>query len=138
MLPGRYDVTVSGTGTDIHLDAPDTHIPLPTRLQGVIGPTVDKKFIAGFRPDHLELGDLGSSAATIKGRADVVEYLGAQELLHVSAAGKDLVAIVNASNAVRPGDDITLSLPLDKLHLFDAESGISITEYVRAGKPVAI
>ena len=132
------DVTVSGTGTDVHLDAPDTHIPLPTRLQSVIGPTTDKKFVAGFRPDHLEVGDLGTNSATIKGRADVVEYLGAQELLHISAAGKDLVAIIDAENAVRPGDQITLSLPLDKLHLFDADSGISITEYVRTGQAITV
>ena len=132
------DVTVSGTGADVHLDAADTHIPLPARLQSVIGPTTDKKFVAGFRPDHLEVGDLGTNAATIKGRADVVEYLGAQELLHISAAGKDLVAIIDAENAVRPGDQITLSLPLDKLHLFDADSGISITEYVRTGQAITV
>ncbi len=46
----------------------------------------------------------------------------------MSAAGKDLVAIVNASRQVRPGDDISLTLPLDKLHLFDAETGISVIQ----------
>jgi multiple sugar transport system ATP-binding protein len=132
------DVTVSGSGSDIHLDAPDTHIPLPPRLQSVIGPTTNKTFIAGFRPDHLEVGDLGTSAATIHGRADVVEYLGAQQLLHITASGKDIVAIVNATANVRPGDELTLSLPLDKLHLFDAETGVSITEYVRKAPPAAV
>ena len=33
---------------------------------------------------------------------------------------------VNASHAVRSGDNLTLSLSLDKLHLFDAESGVSL------------
>nr|MDP9482052.1 TOBE domain-containing protein [Chloroflexota bacterium] len=71
-------------------------------------------------------GEGGSAAATIRGRADVVEYLGAQELLHVSAAGKDLVAIVDAEHRVNPGDQLTLRLPLDKLHVFDTESGLSL------------
>ena len=31
------------------------------------------------------------------GNADVVEYLGNEELLHVTAAGQDLVAIVDSS-----------------------------------------
>jgi multiple sugar transport system ATP-binding protein len=125
------EVTVSGSGEGVTLEAPGARIPLPARLRGVIGDTANKTFIAGFRPDHLEVGDQGSGAATIHGRADVVEYLGAQQLLHVTTAGKDLVAIVNATHNVRPGDELTLSLPLDKLHLFDAETGVSITEYVR-------
>jgi multiple sugar transport system ATP-binding protein len=82
--------------------------------------------VAGFRPDHFDLGDGGPATATIRGRADVVEYLGAQELLHVSAAGKDLVAIVDAENKVQPGQDLTLRLPLDKLHVFDIETGLSL------------
>ena len=108
------------------LEAPDMTIPVPERLRSIVGPTTGRTLIAGFRPDHLELTDGGATAARIRGRADVVEYLGAQELIHVSAAGKDLIAIVNASHAVRSGDNLTLSLSLDKLHLFDAETGVSL------------
>ena len=64
---------------------------------------------------------------TIPGRADVVEYLGNEELLHVTAAGKDIVAIVGSDHRVKPGDMLNLILPLSKLHLFDAESGLSLT-----------
>ena len=35
---------------------------------------------------------------------DVVEFLGNEELLHVSVGEHDLVAIVDASKRVRPGD----------------------------------
>jgi ABC-type sugar transport system ATPase subunit len=55
-----------------------------------------------------------------------VEYLGNEELLHVSAAGQDVVAIVDSSHRVRPGDIVNLVLPLDKLHLFDGESGLTL------------
>ena len=61
------------------------------------------------------------------GRADVVEYLGNEELLHVTAAEKDIVAIVDSSHRVKPDDVLKLILPLSKLHLFDAESGLSLT-----------
>jgi len=122
------DVTISGTGDAMTIEAPDATIPIPDRLRPAIGRVTSGKLVAGFRPDHLDIGTGGPDVATIHGRADVVEYLGAQELLHVSAAGKDHVAIVNASRQVHPGDDINLVLPLDKLHLFDSETGMSVAQ----------
>ena len=64
---------------------------------------------------------------TVPGHAEVVEYLGNEELLHVTAFGQDIVAIVDSDNRVKPGDVLQLLLPYSKLHLFDAESGASLT-----------
>ena len=82
--------------------------------------------IAGFRPEHLELTDLPGPQATMQGTADVVEYLGNEELLHVTVDGHEVVAIVDSSHRVRPGDVVQLRLPADKLHLFTTDSGLSI------------
>jgi ABC-type sugar transport system ATPase subunit len=92
-----------------------------------------KALVAGFRPEHLELGDL-SQAAGIRAKADVVEYLGNEELLHVTVEGHegDVVAVVGSDHHVRPGDIIELKLPLDRLHLFDAESGDAVPHSVAA------
>ena len=68
-------------------------------------------------------GAAGDDSATIQVKADVVEYLGNEELLHVTAGAKELVAVVGAEHRVRPGDIINLVLPMEKLHLFDAETG---------------
>ena len=64
----------------------------------------------------------GTEVATVQARADVVEYLGNEELLHIEVAGQDLVAIVSSERRVRPGDVVTLHIPLEKMHLFDAAS----------------
>ncbi len=82
--------------------------------------------IAGFRPEHLELGELGGAVGTVQGKADVVEYLGNEELLHVSVQGRDIVAIVDSSHGVHPGDIVNLQLPTDKLHLFNVETGLAL------------
>ncbi len=79
-----------------------------------------------MRPEHLDMGVAGDDAATIQVKADVVEYLGNEELLHVTAGAKELVAVVGAEHRVRPGDIINLVLPMEKLHLFDAETGASL------------
>jgi multiple sugar transport system ATP-binding protein len=105
--------------------------PVPSRYAaGVNG---GKALVAGFRPEHLELGDL-SQAAGIRAKADVVEYLGNEELLHVTVEGHegDVVAVVGSDHHVRPGDIIELKLPLDRLHLFDAESGDAVPHSVAA------
>src|SRR5438445_622510 len=100
---------------------------LPHRFANSVGATSGRKLVAGFRPEHLDLDPIEGDIVTLPGRADVVEYLGNEELLHVSAADKDIVAIVGSDHRVKPGDVLTLNLPLTKLHLFDAESGVSLT-----------
>ena len=122
------DVTVDGSGDTARLVGPgDWALPTPPRLRGIAGDIAGKKLVAGFRPEHLEMSELGGNSASFQARADVVEYLGHEELLHVSAAEQDIVAIVDSENHVRSGDIIKLSLPLDKLHLFDAENGAALT-----------
>ncbi|HET7027628.1 MAG TPA: sn-glycerol-3-phosphate ABC transporter ATP-binding protein UgpC [Candidatus Limnocylindrales bacterium] len=95
--------------------------PIPSRYGQIDG---GRELVAGFRPEHLELGDL-SDAAGIRAKADVVEYLGDQELLHVTVEDHegDVVAIVSSEHRVKPGDVLELKLPLEKLHLFDRASG---------------
>jgi multiple sugar transport system ATP-binding protein len=122
------DVTVDGVGETARLVGPgDWAVPTPSRLRGIAGDIAGKKLVAGFRPEHLEIGEIGGDSATFQARADVVEYLGHEELLHVSAANQDIVAIVDSEHRVRPGDVIKLALPLSKLHLFDAETGEALT-----------
>jgi multiple sugar transport system ATP-binding protein len=121
------NVTLEGSGGEAKLvGAGGFTLSLPTRLSQSVGAATGRKVIAGFRPEHLELNEAGPNAATFSGRADVVEYLGNEELLHVTAADQDIVAIVDSSHRVKPGDDLKLALPYEKLHLFDGESGVSL------------
>jgi multiple sugar transport system ATP-binding protein len=113
------DSSVSGEGMSF---------PIPGRYGTVGG---GHQLVAGFRPEHLALGDL-SDAAGIRAKADVVEYLGDEELLHVTVQGHegDVVAVVSSEHRVKPGDVIELKLPLNKLHLFDKSSGEALPQSV--------
>jgi multiple sugar transport system ATP-binding protein len=99
--------------------------PIPGRYRSGLDGT--DKLVAGFRPEHMELGDL-PNAATVRAKADVVEFLGDEELLHVSVQGHegDVVALVSSEHRVKPGDVLDLKIPLDKLHLFNQENGDAI------------
>ena len=97
------------------------HFPIPTRFGRLES---GRELVAGFRPEHLDLGE-ATDAAAIRAKADVVEYLGDEELLHVTVQGHegDVVAVVSSEHRVRPGDVLDMKLPLEKLHLFDRASG---------------
>jgi multiple sugar transport system ATP-binding protein len=120
------EVALTGQGPDAKLEGNGFSFPVPPRYRDAIGPTTGRKLYLGFRPEHLEIGDAGEQAAKLEARADVVEYLGNEELLHVNIGGQDVVAIVDAENKVRPGDIVDLAFPLSKLHLFDADNGMSL------------
>jgi ABC-type sugar transport system ATPase subunit len=89
-------------------------------------PHPGKTIVAGFRPEHLDIGQGGPGVGSFRARADVVEYLGNEELLHISAADQDIVGIVGSEHRIKPGDIVDLVVPLDKLHLFDGETGLTL------------
>jgi multiple sugar transport system ATP-binding protein len=126
-------VTAAGTGDAATLTGSGMSIPLPPRLRAAADSVHGKTLVAGFRPEHLDIGDASANVASFQAKADVVEYLGNDELLHLSLGGLDLVAVVSSSHVVRPGDLLSLRLPLDKLHLFDSETG----DVIRGDAPVA-
>ena len=121
------EVHMDGTGEGARLVGPgDWAIPVPPKYRETATPKVGKTLVAGFRPEHLDIGESGPGVGSFRARADVVEYLGNEELLHINAADQDIVAIVGSEHRVRPGDIVNLALPLDKLHLFDGETGLTL------------
>ena len=82
--------------------------------------------IAGYRPEHLELGPIEGKTAIVNAKAEVVEYLGNEELIHASGAGRDIVAIIDSAYRVRPGDMLELKMPLDKVQLFDPDTNFAL------------
>ncbi len=84
--------------------------------------------LMGFRPEHLDIGGAGGDGdVRIPAQVDVVEYLGNEELLHAQIEGGEVVALVPSDRRVQPGDKVDLTIPVDKLHLFDPESEKSLT-----------
>jgi ABC-type sugar transport system ATPase subunit len=58
--------------------------------------------------------------------ADVVEYLGDEQLVHLHAGEVDLVAKLSVAQRVSAGDNVCLTLPPSKLHVFDGRNEESI------------
>jgi multiple sugar transport system ATP-binding protein len=78
--------------------------------------------IAGFRPEHMRLGAGRGDGLSFPATVEVVEYLGDEQLVHVTRKDTPLQAKLPVEERVRPGDELTFAIPRDKLHLFDPET----------------
>src|SRR5438874_7069082 len=87
-----------------------------------------RDLLLGFRPEDLELdGADGSNAVKIPAQIDVVEYLGHEELIHAQAEGHEIVALVPSEKKVQAGEQVAFSISVEKLHVFDPETELSLT-----------
>ncbi len=119
-------MTLEGSGESATLKSEGVEIPVAAAFREGLGAVSGRNFIVGVRPEHWDVVPTGTEVATVQAKADVVEYLGNEELLHIQVAGQDLVAVVSSERKVRPGDVVTLHIPLEKMHLFDAETELSV------------
>jgi multiple sugar transport system ATP-binding protein len=82
----------------------------------------------GFRPEHLDVAPLSGPGLSVTVVVDVVEFLGNDELIHGSSAGRDVVAIINADNTLKVGESVTLSTTPRRLHLFNPSTGLRVAK----------
>ena len=77
--------------------------------------------VYGIRPEHLVLAEAGQRS--VESEIAVVEPTGAETLLVSRVAGGEFQAVFRERHAFRPGTRVQLAPLLDKVHLFDAETG---------------
>jgi sn-glycerol 3-phosphate transport system ATP-binding protein len=77
--------------------------------------------LVGIRPEDVVIGERGELMSEI----DFVEDLGALRLLHGRVNGTDFVVQV-PSTGRRANGPLTFSVPPDRLHLFDAGTGLRL------------
>jgi multiple sugar transport system ATP-binding protein len=78
--------------------------------------------IAGFRPEHLRLGQNGADAYHFDARIEVVEYLGDEQLVHLLRKDTPLLAKLPVEQRIETGRDEQFAVARDKVVLFDAET----------------
>ncbi len=82
--------------------------------------------LAGFRPEHVLLGNGRADAATYDARVEVVEYLGDEQLAHVMLGDLPLVAKLPVDPRLESGTTRTFSVPMNRVQLFDEETGRAV------------
>ena len=100
-------------------------LPVPAGANVQAGSDV----VVGLRPHDLQLtpGGDNDGHATITARLDVVEPLGWEAHLHVVIGSKPAIARAEGATLPDEGQPVQLSVDTGRLHLFDAGTGVSLT-----------
>ncbi len=103
----------------------------PAKAKKVVdGGYVGKQVILGIRPE--DISDSQIEVETFKEsliEADITGYelLGAEVLLYFSIGGANFTAKVDSRTAARMGDHVRLAFDPQKIHVFDKETELTIT-----------
>ena len=88
----------------------------------------EQEITLGVRPEHIVLADEGVSATI-----DVSEMMGSSVHLHVTAAGQDVIVIVNTMNMsaaevseLSAGKEVKFDFGGNNCHVFSKETGINL------------
>ena len=83
----------------------------------------------GIRPENFYLSkanNLSHPSKPIEVEVEMVELLGNEYIIHFHLFGNDMQAKIIDGNLISIGDHISLVYDLDKVHVFDIESGLAI------------
>jgi multiple sugar transport system ATP-binding protein len=96
-------------------------LPIPAGLAGKTAASLN----FGIRPENIALaGSAGSVSATAA--VVITEPLGAETLVTFQVGGCEMVARCPASFAGKAGEQMTIHLAQEHMHLFDASSGVHL------------
>jgi multiple sugar transport system ATP-binding protein len=89
----------------------------------------DRHLLLGIRPEHLELA--APDPAHLHGRVELIEALGTDTFITVQLAGlqnapSSIQARISPEQTVQKGQEVSLSLAADKIHLFDPQTTLAI------------
>jgi multiple sugar transport system ATP-binding protein len=112
-----FDVVVE----DGSLKANGFSLPLPAGVAATPG----QKLHAGIRPEHLLGGGRRprGAGAPLKGVVEIVEPLGYEAIVYARVGDELFVSPFETHAMPKAGEQVELLVEVDKLHLFDAESG---------------
>jgi multiple sugar transport system ATP-binding protein len=130
VFPGRLE----GTGQELALVADVGHFPLPPEFVARIHresttPHGPQEVMCGIRPEDIRLNSADLDSGKPQALVDLVEGLGADA--HVSLSLGEMMLLARTPADARPteNEQVTVDLNLNKLHLFDRQSEVSILNH---------
>ena len=87
-----------------------------------------KNVIFGIRPENIiEVKDGVQAPYSFSSKVNVYELLGAEVFLYFDLGSSNITARVEPTTKVRPGDTVKYTFDTEKIHVFDKETELTIT-----------
>lgn len=124
----------NGAKSGLWLKEPDTeHQPDSFQLKvekdmdRILRPYAGKMVTLGIRPEDIYdrlfyAGEIHEGSWT-KATVEVVEPMGAEKYLYLNTGKNNLIARVEPQNSAKPQQDIDIVVNMEKIHIFDTETG---------------
>ena len=97
---------------------------------GKLDEYIGKEVIMGIRPEDVYNEEDFIAAhpdSIVEANVEVTELMGAETYLYMNCEGQDINARVSPTNTAKPGDKIKIALAAEKIHLFDKDTELTIT-----------
>lgn len=133
--PTVYRQPVDATTARVFSDPPMNFLPitkaggnlelgvgLKVPATGALAEIADGKYMAGFRPNHLEISRHGGDAIQFDTRLVVTELTGSETFVHLDHNGTRWVGLVHGVHDLKPGSDLPVYLDPAHVYVF-SESG---------------
>jgi multiple sugar transport system ATP-binding protein len=89
-----------------------------------------KEVIMGIRPENVHNEEdliAANKDGIVEADVEVTELMGAETYLYMNCEGQAINARVAPTNTAKPGDKIQIALETNKIHLFDKDTELTIT-----------
>jgi multiple sugar transport system ATP-binding protein len=114
-------VNITNEGGVLYATNSAMRIRVPDALTARLGPHTGKQATLGIRPENLHMARSTDTAdTTISATVEVSEQLGSEVILDVKVADGAMVASVEPTVRVKPGEPVKLGLDPGGLRFFDA------------------
>ena len=123
-------VGVSGGNVTLTVGNQVLKVPASKKQSLIDGGYEGKTVVLGIRPENINDEEAFIAAnpdSVIKSNIKVYELLGAEVYLYFDVEGTQMTARVNPRTTLRTGDDATFALDMEKVHVFDKETELTIT-----------
>ncbi len=121
-------VKVVGNSASLLVDDQEIVLPAEKAKALVEGNYNGKTVTMGIRPENIiEVGPNDNAPYKFSSTVNVYELLGAEVFLYFDLQGTSVTARVEPTTKVRPGDTVTYTFDTNKIHVFDKETEVTIT-----------
>jgi multiple sugar transport system ATP-binding protein len=121
--------TFEGSAEELTLRAGALRIGLPAVRAPRLARFVGTEVTVGIRPEDIhdpEFLPPRVAGCPISAHVDVAEMMGNEKFLHLVAGQQNLMARVDPRSRARPGEDVSLAVDIERLHIFDTKTEVAV------------